>query len=94
MDLKIPKEFYIFHEKYKVRQLKKVDSADSWGEHDFQTNTIKIKKDLEDNHKERTYLHEVLHCILEQLAYDKLSKDEKFVDQMATALHQVLKSSK
>jgi len=94
MDLKIPKQFTIFNEKYKVRQLKKVDPEDSWGEHDFTTNTIKIKKDLEDSQKERTFLHEVLHCILEQLAYDELSKDEKFVDQMATALHQVLKSSK
>ena len=94
MNLKIPKEFTIFNEKYKVRQLKKVDADDSWGEHDFSTNTIKIKKDLEDSQKERTFLHEVMHCVLEQLSYNELSGDEKFVDQVATALHQVLKTMK
>lgn len=94
MDLKIPKEFMIFNERYKVRQLKKVDAEGSWGEHDFKSNTIKIQKDLDDNLKERTFLHEVMHCVLEQLSYDKLSSDEKFVDQVASALHQVLKTMK
>lgn len=94
MDLKIPKEFYIFNEKYKVRQYKKIDDEGSWGEHDFNINTIKLLRGLEDNQKERTFLHEVMHCVLEQLSYDKLSQDEKFVDQIATALHQVLKTMK
>lgn len=94
MEVIIPKTFKIFNVPYKVKQLKKIDEDDSWGEHDFQMHTVKIKKDLDDIEKERVFIHEALHCALEQLSYNSLSDDEKFVDQLANALHQILKTSK
>jgi len=39
---------------------------------------------------EQTYIHEVVHAILDHLRYDDLHKDEKFVDSFAHALHQFL----
>lgn len=94
MEFIVPKSFKIFDVTYKVKQLKKIDAEDSWGEHDFSTHTVKIKRDLNDIEKERTFFHEVLHCALEQLSYHNLSDDEKFVDQLANALHQIIKTSK
>jgi len=94
METHIPKTFTIFTDKYTVKEYKKVDNEDSMGEHDYMKKTIKIKKDMPLEQKERVYYHELFHCMLEQLGYDKLSSDEKFVDQMGSVLYQVLKTSK
>ncbi len=90
----IPKQFQLFGKTYKVKQLVKIDKTGSWGEYDSATNTIKLKKDLEPDQKEQTYLHELMHCILDQLNYNTLYFNEKFVDTVANALHQILKTSK
>lgn len=92
--MEIPKKFQIFGETYKVKQLVKVDKADSWGEHNASDNVIKLKKSLQQDQKEQTYLHEVVHTILTHLSYEKLNNDEKFVDTFAKALHQILITSK
>ena len=94
MEFNIPKTFKIFNITYKVKQYVKVDDQDSWGEHDFTTRTIKIKKGLQEDDKIRTFMHEIMHCALEQLSYTKLSEDEKFVDQIGSALHQIIKTAK
>ena len=52
------------------------------------------KKSLIDNEKEKIFFHEAIHCILEHLGYDKLSNDEKLVHQMASAIHQIIKTAK
>lgn len=89
----IPKKFKIFGETYKVKQLLKVDKEGNWGEHDPSGNIIKIKKDLQEDQKEQAYLHEIVHCILTHLNYEKLNNNETFVDTFAKALHQILKTS-
>lgn len=86
----IPKKFKIFGETYIVKQLVKVDKLDSWGEHEPTGNIIKIKKGLNQEQKEQTFLHEVMHCMLTNLGYSKLDRDEVFVDRLAKALHQIL----
>lgn len=94
MEFIIPKKFKIFNIEYKVKILKTIDKDNSWGEHDFTTRTIKIKRDLSHDDKVRTFMHEIMHCALEQLSYDKLSGDEKFVDQIGSALHQIITTMK
>lgn len=37
---------------------------------------------------EQTLYHEVVHAILDELGYDKLSSDEKFVQSFSLLLHQ------
>ena len=94
MEFLIPKKFKIFDSEYTVKQVKQVDAEDSMGEHDYETRVVKLKKSLIDNEKEKIFFHEAIHCILEHLGYDKLSNDEKLVHQMASAIHQIIKTSK
>jgi hypothetical protein len=90
----IPKSFTIFGEKYKVKQVVKVDSEDSFGEFNPETNIIKIKKGLQQDQKESVYYHELIHCLTHVLGYATLYTDEVFTDTMGKALHQILKTSK
>ena len=94
MEMKIPKMFMIFGETYKVRQVLKVDSKNSWGEYDPSKNVIRIKKDINKDQQEQTYLHEIVHCALCNLGYDNLNNDEVFVDTFSKALHQILTTGK
>ena len=94
MEFIIPKGFKIFADKYTVKEYKRIDPENSWGEHSYINKTIKLKKDMTLEEKERTFFHEMIHCMLDQLGYDKLSGDEKFVDQMGAALHQIIKTAK
>lgn len=41
--------------------------------------------------QEQAFLHEVVHAMLNNLGYDKLSANEKLVDQLASLIHQLLK---
>ena len=90
----IPKSFKIFGETYKIKELIRVHKDNRWGEHQPTGNVIKIKKTLNQEQKEQTYLHEVVHCILSNLSYEELNENEVFVDQFAKALHQILTSGK
>ena len=92
--MEIPKSFQIFGETWKVKQLVKVDKKDNLGECDLANNIIKIKKCLNQEQKEQTYLHEVMHCILDNLGHDELCMNEVLVDTIAKALHQIIKTSK
>jgi len=42
---------------------------------------------------EQCYLHEVVHIIFSELNYTKESDNEQMIDQVASALHQVLTTS-
>lgn len=92
--MQIPKQFQIFGETYKIKQLVRVHKDDRWGEHEPTGNIIKIKKTLNQDQKEQAYFHEMIHCILTNLSYNDLNEDEVFVDRVAKALHQILKTSK
>ncbi len=94
MEFIIPKKFKIFDSEYTVKQVKLVDEDDSMGEHDYETRVIRIRKGMLENEKEKIFFHEAIHCILEQLGYDKLSSDEKLVHQMASCIHQIIKTAK
>lgn len=91
---KIPKKFNLFGETYIVKYVVKIDEEDSVGEYDPEKNTIKIKKGLLPEQQVQTFLHEIVHCILDNLGYKNLHEDEILVDTFAKALHQVLKTMK
>lgn len=42
--------------------------------------------------EEQTLYHEIVHAMLDNLAYNELSHDEDFVDRLGSALHQVIKT--
>lgn len=52
-------------------------------------NAISLHADLSRTALEQTYLHELTHAALDQMAH-RLSKNEAFVDQFASLLHQAL----
>lgn len=39
--------------------------------------------------KEQVLMHEILHAVFDLLGLDKLGEDEKKVQSIATALHQI-----
>ena len=86
----IPKQFKIFGLTIKVKQPWKVDKDDNWGEASIAKKTIKVKRSLNKEQKEVTYLHELTHIILDSLEYNDLSHDEDFVERFSKALHQAL----
>lgn len=93
MDIKIPKKFTIFGLTFKVTQPWKIGKGNHWGECSIASKSIKVKRSLNQEQKEITYLHEVTHAILDSLEYNDLSHDEDFVERFSKALHQVLKTS-
>lgn len=95
MEINIPKEFKLFGLTFKVTQPWKIDKTDNhWGECYIANKTIKVKRNLNKEQKEITYLHEVIHAILDMNEYDDLSNDEAFVERFSKGLHQVLTTSK
>jgi len=91
----IPKTFKIFGITFKVTQPWKLDKKDShWGSCSISDKSIKVKRNLNQEQKEITYLHEITHAILDTLEYNDLSNDEDFVERFSKALHQVITTSK
>lgn len=95
-NIHIPIEFQIFGHTYTVKLKKKVNKENDLGTHSRDKKQIKLKEagdSYDQVNVEETYLHEVMHCVLDHLGYDELSDDEAFVSQMSKALHQILKTS-
>lgn len=93
--MQIPKTFQIYGLTFKVTQPWKLDAKDShWGSCSIASKSIKVKRGLNKEQKEITFLHEVVHAILDVNEYEELSKDEKFVERFSKALQQVLSTSK
>lgn len=90
----IQKAFNLFGETYKVKRIVKIDRDDSWGEFSPEKNVIKIKKGINEEQADQAYCHELVHCILTNLGYSELNEDEKFVDRIGKALHQILTSGR
>jgi hypothetical protein len=88
----IPKTFKLFNTTWTVKQVNKIDKQGSMGLCDYGLATISLRKNLKKDIKEATFHHELIHAILDTLNYDKLSRDEKFVDTFGQALHQALKT--
>jgi len=62
-------------------------------------NEIRLKKRIEDRNLDENiifenYIHELIHAMLIKLGYMELNDDEKFVEQFANLLVQVLKQLK
>jgi len=95
----IPKQFQIFGQTWRVEfDDKLLDDDDSIGQASFRKNLIKIQGnnaavDRPETHKEKTFLHEVVHVIFDEIGEDDLRSNEKIVDLFANALHQILQSA-
>ena len=96
--MKIPKRFKIFGHTVEVK--KSADYEDKEGGQGVaQLNKNRIIIQCNEALKrpatrmEQCYLHEVIHMIFSELNYAKESDNEQMIDQVASALHQVLTTS-
>ena len=97
MNLKIPEEFHIAGQKWTVKFTDDLlVNDDEYGSCNVVTNTITLdgSKSLPDSRKEATFLHELLHAILNEMGQTELFKDEQFIDTLSSFLHQALTTSK
>ncbi len=96
--MNIPKRFKLFGHTIEVStESDYEDKEDGQGTAYFNKNRIIVQcnKALKRpvTRMEQCYLHEVIHMIFHELHYTKETYNEQMVDQIASALHQVLATS-
>lgn len=95
--MKIPSSFEIFGHKIRIEEVEELlTDEDCFGSWNINKNLIKLQttSNINKTTQEATLCHEIVHCILEHIGEDKLSKNEKFVDLFGQALYQVLNTTK
>lgn len=85
-----PKRVRIIGKNYKIRHVKKVDKAHSFGEHDVAWQLIKVRRNQCFEALRDTTMHEVTHAVEEQL---DLGMKERQVHALAAGLLQVLREN-
>lgn len=91
--MKIPKRFQLFGHTIDVNWCDDLlIRTNNVGEAHYNFNEIKldVMHDRPESYKEQVFLHEVLHLILNQIGEDELRENEKFIDLLASLLHQAL----
>jgi Zn-dependent peptidase ImmA (M78 family) len=63
------------------------------GEYDTLRHCITIRGDLDPESQEQTFCHELIHACLNAMSHD-MYEDEKFVDQLASLIHQAFSKAK
>lgn len=59
-----------------------------FGQIEYKDLVIKINKDMQQEAKEETLCHEMLHGILVHIGHQDLSSDEQFVQALGNAIYQ------
>ena len=90
----IPKRFECMGSTIRVVEVEFHDSAECIGHYSPDDRMIGIQKGLPPEIRRQTFMHELLHCILDHLNYEELNKDEQFVDTVAMLLYQYEKTQK
>lgn len=69
-------------------------NSENYGKSSHSEQWIKLAKEFASHDKEsETFLHEVIHQVLDQGKFFEESKDEKLVECLAKGLYQVLKDN-
>jgi hypothetical protein len=96
--MQIPKEFTLFGQTIKVVTDKALqDGFGCKGVVSFDRNRITLQcgeiNDAPESRMQQVFFHEVVHLIFSELGYSKERDDERMVDQVASALHQIITTS-
>lgn len=95
--MKIPEEIQIAGRHIKIIiDPKLADNNDNLGESKFKTNEIILQPNTEhyrlaSDNVNITFLHEIIHFILDILAYQHLNKNESFINKISELFYQVIK---
>lgn len=80
-----------------ISVLKNVPLKEAWGEWNNETKIIRLRKPSRRNPESfyyQTFMHEVVHAVLDTMGREELSKDEGLVDALSEYLAQAILSSK
>ena len=85
----IPHSFECLGHTITVKRMKLKKSYGKW-----KPNKLEIRIDTRsvEQVQEQSFWHEAVHCMLDSMGYEKLSKDEKFVDRLGHCLYQLERS--
>ena len=72
-----------------MEDMKDIDYC--WGKTYFGTGKIGIAKNMSDEQKQITFIHELVHMIFETMGESELRDNEKIVHGLAELLYQVVK---
>ena len=97
--MKIPKEFNLFGHVIKVEYDKDLaNKHQTVGFAVYRENKIQLQAEskhiTQKTDVEQAFLHEAVHLILNQMGENELRDNEKFVDVLASLLHQMLVTAK
>ena len=91
--MKIPKRFNLFQHEIKVKQSNHlIRDTYNRGECRYYYKEIEIDNSGSKILKEQTFLHELIHMILDHMQEFELSKNEKFVNTFSELLYQALET--
>lgn len=74
------------HEVVEVKD--EFDSDCHFGQIEYSKCLIKVNKEMPDEMKQSTIVHEMMHGILNHLGYEDLANDEKFVRVLGNAINE------
>jgi hypothetical protein len=97
--MKIPKSFYIFNQRIVVKWKRDLHTKQKaiglWipvmNQIHLQLSTKAYP--ITGEQQMQCFHHELMHCMLDILGYEELSRNEKLVDRLGNSLHQVLESA-
>ncbi len=92
MDNKANKKLKIGYKEYTiVKKQEVIDLPDEcYGRIDYDDEIIEISIKYNQNQQNQTFLHELIHGILDKLDMHELRKDEKVVNQLSKELYKVI----
>lgn len=95
----IPVSFTLGGTDYKVEFVDNLLIGDNVAYIDFPSSLIRIGNQYKGSecttdYKDISFLHELVHGILDTIGKDELSSDESFVEGFANSMHQYLKTAK
>lgn len=89
------KELKILATEYQVEEVEQIDKYQRLlGQIEYIEQKIKIDKNISEDMKKETLIHEILHGILEKLGFNEINEDEQKVHSIASTMYLVLKENK
>lgn len=79
---------------YAIEYVDVVDKENPrFGQVNFFESKIKIDKSLSEDRKKQTLIHEILHCVCQELGLYDLNDNENAIQSIATALYDISKNN-
>ncbi len=89
--MKLPERVNILGLTYEVQEVEVVNRGEAlWGMIDYDSQVIRIDANASTERKGQTFLHELLHGILNELGFKKLNENESVVQSISATLYHVL----